>query len=511
MMIPGPVLITLFVLTVIIGQVGLWLLFPKFGRPAWESLVPFYNVYRLIEAVGKPKYWIVLYFLPVVGAFIAVSLLVEIAKSFGGKSFKQQTLAMIAAPYYIFYLGYNKEIKYLGKSATFPKEPKSKPREWADAIVFAVVAATFIRWSTFEAYTIPTPSMEGSLLVGDYLFVSKMHYGPRLPITPLQIPLTHQSIWGTADAQGNNGVKSYSDLIELPYLRLPGFTNIKNNDVVVFNWPADQNHEPVDLKTNYIKRCVGIAGDKIESKAGSVSINGELLEKFPNQLKAYQVITNAPIKQNVCEDLEIRKYGYNDRGEQTEGWQARFYPELEGYPYIMFLSEQQLAKINSKYNRLFKKIEPFPADGALFPAKNNPHVNKSPEFLKWNKDNFGPFIIPEKGFTIDVSGKERFKNYALYHQIIEEKEHNEDVRYDGNGYLYLEGQKLDQYTFKQNYYFMMGDNRDNSLDSRFWGFVPEDHIVGKAALIWFSKESGYPENQGFTGSIRWERMFNTIH
>lgn len=503
--VPGSVLVIFLVITWVIGQVGLWKVFEKAGRPGWESLVPFYNVFRMIEMVGKPKYWILAYFVPVIGAFIAVSLLVEIAKSFGRKNFGDQALSMILAPYYFFYLGWKKEIVYVGKSAEMEKEPKSQIREWGDAIVFAVVAATFIRWSTFEAFTIPTPSMEGSLLVGDYLFVSKLHYGPRAPITPLQIPLTHQSLWFTADEQGNDGVKSYSTLLQFPYFRFPGFTSVKNDDVVVFNYPYDENNEPVDLKTNYIKRCIAIAGDEIKSVDGQVYVNGNKHKDHKEVQFQYEIFTSAPVNSDDLIDMEIRRYldpaAFNQRIDNANvGGQS-----MTIYRNIFFLSNRKASKLRAKLSGTTVQFEkansPLGSNDGLFPiGKNKVGLKK---YKDWSRDNFGPIIIPKEGMTINFSGKESSDNIAMYRAVIETFEGNEDAKFDTNtGELLIDGKKADSYTFKQNYYFMMGDNRHNSLDSRFWGFVPEDHVVGKAALIWFSK--------GQDEGIRWNRVFNSI-
>lgn len=354
-----------------------------------------------------------------------------------------------------------------------PKDPNAPKKgffkEWLDAIVFAVVAATLIRWAFFEAYTIPTPSMEKSLLVGDFLFVSKLHYGPRTPQTPLQVPLTHQKIWGT-------DIPSYSDAIQIPSYRFPGFTSIKNSDVVVFNWPADEGY-PTDLKTNYIKRCVAIAGDTLQIKDTQVMINGKPLDNPEKIQFQYYLIT----KENLNERV-FRSHNITDYYPIPEGYVVHTQPEtaekLKQLPFIAHvimnkqqagMGEPQIFPHNSKYN--------------------------------WNLDFFGPLWIPKEGATITLTPE----NVILYESTIARYEGLKDVKSD-NGKLLIDGKAVETYTFKQNYYFMMGDNRHNSLDSRFWGFVPEDHVVGKGFLIWMSLD----KDGKFLNKIRWNRLFNLI-
>ncbi|CAN5907444.1 hypothetical protein BH24BAC1_BH24BAC1_04520 [soil metagenome] len=347
-----------------------------------------------------------------------------------------------------------------------PRKPKGFFREWADAILFAVVAATLIRWATFEAYVIPTPSMEKSLLVGDYLFVSKLHYGPRTPKTPLQVPLTHQTIWGTDSP-------SYSDAIQLPQYRLPGFSSIKNNDVVVFNYPPEDHH-PVDLRTNYIKRAVGIAGDKLEIRDTQVYINDQLLEN-PTQLQnQYYLLTSTSLNEKFFRDRNI-----TDVGMGPGGYVVNTTPEMAA----------ELERLD-----FIKKVAQVKDEAGVGDPEVFPNV---PSRYKWNKDNFGPLEIPRKGQTINLTAE----TVPFYEKIITEYETNDNVEVR-DGLVYQNGQPLQSYTFQQNYYFMMGDNRHNSMDSRFWGFVPEDHVVGKAVLIWMSSDP-------FSG-IRWNRLFTTI-
>jgi len=364
-------------------------------------------------------------------------------------------------------------------------------REWGDAILFAVVAATLIRWATFEAYTIPTPSMEDSLLVGDYLFVSKLHYGPRTPQTPLQIPLTHQTLWGT-------GLKSYSDLIQLPSYRLPGFSEVKSGDVVVFNVPFESQH-PADLRTNYIKRCVAVAGDVLEIKDTQVFVNGKSMKNPPQSQNRYFLQVPQP-----NDDLY--------KGFQEQG--VTNFNRPDGRPEPIFGTEEPTFMIDATpatadffrkqpYVKgvVQDKAVPGQAEPDIFP--NNPDYPQStPQPVNnWNKDNFGPLQLPKEGQTVQLTPQ----NTPIYQKIIMRYEHNEGVTII-NGVLMQNGQPLKSYTFKQNYYFMMGDNRHDSLDSRYWGFVPEDHIVGKAVLIWMSTDP-YAD---FFHKIRWNRLFNTI-
>ncbi|TPE46069.1 signal peptidase I [Pontibacter mangrovi] len=355
------------------------------------------------------------------------------------------------------------------------KEPKKKKgffREWGDAILFAVIAASLIRWATFEAYTIPTPSMEKSLLVGDFLFVSKLHYGPRTPMTPLQVPLTHQTIWGT-------NIPSYSDAIQLKSYRLPGFSEVKRNDVVVFNYPPEDQH-PADLRTNYIKRAIGLPGDSLQIKDLQVYINGEAI-KNPEQMQfKYILVPTMQLSNKFFEDRDIRM---SEVQMFDNGYLVDITPEMaEEIKKLDFIKDVILYK------------HPDEAEAGIFP--------NVPSKYPWNRDNFGPIYIPEKGATVAITPE----SLPFYERVILEYEHNENAEVR-DGKLYLDGKEVKEYTFKQNYYFMMGDNRHNSADSRYWGYVPEDHVVGKAVMIWMSTN---PEGKMFD-KIRWSRIFNIIH
>jgi len=371
--------------------------------------------------------------------------------------------------------------------------PKTKTREWADSLIFAIVAATLIRWATFEAYTIPTPSMESSLLVGDYLFVSKLHYGPITPQTPLQIPLTHQTLWGT-------GIKSYSDLIQLPTYRLPGFSSIKRNDVVVFHVPHETQF-PADLRTNYIKRCVAVAGDTLEIRDAKVFLNGQPGVAPPGLQTEYFMQVDNPNDEVLA---ALRGQGVVDYMQPNGVPQvvAGTVPNTLGYRFSCtqatadYLRKQPYVKaLTVEEPELMQPLFPDKAD-----FTNSGATSATPR--GWNLDHYGPLPIPKKGQTIALSPG----NAAIYYKIVARYEHNDGISWK-DGMIYQNGKMLTSYTVKQNYYLMMGDNRHNSEDSRFWGFVPEDHIVGKAVLIWLSVDP----NADFWHKIRWSRLFNIIH
>ena len=372
-----------------------------------------------------------------------------------------------------------------------PQPPKTKTREWADSLIFAIVAATLIRWATFEAYTIPSPSMEASLLVGDYLFVSKLHYGPITPQTPLQVPLTHQTLWGT-------GLKSYSDLIQLPTYRLPGFSEIKRNDVVVFHVPHETQY-PADLRTNYIKRCVAVAGDTLEIKEGQVFLNGKPGVVPPGLQTTYFMQVDSPNDEVLA---ALRSQGVVDYDAPGGMPQAVPGPTPGTYGYT--ISCNQAAADYFKKQPYVKGMIILQPQVQLFPDVADFHgsMAMSATPRNWNLDNYGPLPIPKKGQTIDLSPA----NAAIYYKIVARYEHNTGITWQ-DGMIYQNGKMLTSYTVKQNYYMMMGDNRHNSEDSRFWGFVPEDHVVGKAVLIWLSVDP----NADFWHKIRWNRLFNIIH
>lgn len=371
-----------------------------------------------------------------------------------------------------------------------PVKKKSAFREWLDSIVFAVVAATLIRWLLLEAYTIPSGSMENSLLVNDFLFVSKVHYGTRTPKTILQVPLTHQKIWFT-------NIPSYSSAIQLPQFRLPGFTSIKNNDVVVFNYPGCEgkietaegaegyDKHPVDLRTNYIKRCIGIGGDKVEVREGQVYVNDKIAENPKGMLMPYQIEANTDVNEKVFEKFGIKPVAPQELGKGVAYVVDATKEAIEGIKTMDFITK--VTQLTYPKGDSSMAAEMFPRDAKLFPTQNI--------------DNFGPIIVPKEGMTVQLDEK----NTAMYWRVIKTYDHNENVKVE-NGKIFIDGKQITSYTFKQNYYFMMGDNRHGSDDSRSWGFVPEDHVVGKAVFIWMSINT----DGNWLNKIRWSRLFSII-
>ena len=386
-------------------------------------------------------------------------------------------------------------------------EKRNALLEWLDAIIFAVVVVTFINTFFFQAFKIPSSSMESSLYTGDHLFVSKLAYGPKMPQTPLTIPFTHNVI---------GGKESYSTLIQSDYKRLKGFGHVETGDYVVFAFPhgdtvlvkdpaADYytyvrtlgrdytirkygplKVRPSDKKDHYVKRCVASAGDTLEIRNGQVYVNSQAQEVWPGVQNSYTVVTDG----QRINPVNLDKLGLNIR----ELW---FHPELPGYP-AMPLTAEMLEKIKAYPNvvSVEQNIDSYPPDFpdsyvTIFPFAEN---------YRWTRDNFGPLWIPQKDAEVELT----VANLPLYERII--------TAYEGNslqvkdGAIYINGEETQSYTFKQDYYFMMGDNRHNSLDSRYWGFEPEDHIVGKPALIWLSIDG----NKKFPNNIRWRRFFKFV-
>jgi signal peptidase I len=369
-------------------------------------------------------------------------------------------------------------VGYIGYSIY--KNVRKGVNEWAGAAIFAIVAASLLKWLFITPYVIPTSSMEGTQLVGDYLFVNKLSYGARTPQTPLQIPLADNKIWGTE-------IPSYSTLIQLPTFKIWGYKSVQRNDIVVFNYPADTTRDgkipPRDMKTNYVKRCVGIGGDKIELKNGELFVNDKPGYRPENIQFAYLVKSKSGLSKDAFQDIEI--YDENDAFPiNPTDWQV-------------ICSEKQAEKIKgwgsavNSVERILKKKGSYGQSNANRVYPNHPDFD-------WTEDNFGPLVIPKKGLEIELTKE----NIILYGKVITNYEWNNNAKIK-DGKLFIDDKEIKKYTFKQDYYFMMGDNRNNSLDSRFWGFVPQDHIVGEALITWFSWNK-------FTGKARWERVFKWI-
>ncbi|MEI7594118.1 MAG: signal peptidase I [Bacteroidota bacterium] len=514
----------------IASVIGLYKIFEKAGIKGFFAVIPLLNLWTWIKFIKKPWWWFILGITPFLNVFMVFLLIVETLKFFKKTDFLEQAAGVIFPFAYLPYLGFSK-IEYID-ATQLPKVPKTFIREWSDAIIFAVVAATIIRMFMIEAFTIPTSSMEKSLLVGDYLFVSKLHYGPKIPNTPLSFPFTHHTMPFT------ESTKSYLEWIKLPYYRFWGPETVKNNDVVVFNYPdgdtvalkmqtqsyyslvrrngwqtvntdkgtyGDVTARPVDKRENYIKRCVGIAGDSLKIVNKQLYINGKAVEN-PEQLQYQYVIffrnMTGDLNKRTREALQISKEDYDNSkfNDSTimlplTAENAKAIKQLPNVVNVFCVSD-------TNWNRkvLDDNIRYY-LDKECSSVGWNPSIFPYSEKYPWNRDNFGTIWIPKAGVTIPLTTD----NLPLYERIIGVYENN-NLKVQ-NGKIFINGKEAKTYTFKMNYYWMMGDNRHNSADSRYWGFVPEDHVVGKAVFVWLSLD----KDKSFLDKIRWSRLFRFIH
>lgn len=540
----------LFILIVqVIHGLGTWKLYIKAGRKAWEAFIPVYNAIVLMKIINRPTWWTFLLFIPIINLFMFPIVWIETLRTFGKKSTLDMVLGVVTFGFYIAYVNYTQDVTYFANRDL--KSP-TKAMDTLGSISFAIIVATLVHSYFIQPFTIPTSSLEKSLLVGDFLFVSKFHYGARTPMTTIAAPMVHDTLpilhtksylYEDQKSEAN----SWKNKFQLPYFRLPGFQDIERNDIVVFNWPTDTLYhmyqkadrayiKPIDKRTNYVKRCVAIPGDKFEIKEGVIYINGQesilperakpqffysvdmeepISEKF---LKDYEISESAPlfeIKNEFWDKPDMKEYLINNfsfkeisrdsirsiiSGSITQDIYNKLQLSQSSNHFLGNLTAEKVERMKSDSRVVTaKKMLAKGAEDGIFPDFQD---GKPSVYNNWNKDNFGPIHMPKKGETITLTKE----NLPLYKRIISEYENN-TLNVNGNEIM-INGQLAKTYTFKQNYYWMMGDNRHNSLDARYFGYTPEDHIVGKPIFIWMSIDG---INDGIKNwKIRWNRLFTTV-
>jgi len=501
---------------------GLYKIFEKAKRPGWHALIPGFNLWVWLKIIQKPWWWLIILAIPGVNLMLLMVMVYLTLRNFEVESTPLLIVGVFAPFVALPYVGFTNKYRFMSEDF-WKNYTKGWKFETLEAIAFAIIVATIIRTFFIEAFTIPTPSMEKSLMVGDYLFVNKMSYGAKTPQTPLTLPLSHHTMPLTQT------VPSYSEWISLPSFRLPAMGKVKNNDVVVFNYPdgdtvvmevqnqgyirqvldegyrlvsyqrLDPNENldlvyqkgreaiwkkytvktrPIDKRDNYVKRCVAIPGDELKIVNGQLFINGKEADNPSLMQSSYFVKAKSNgISQKVLDKLDITDFSKTTIGNE----------------FFLHLNDDNKERLMK--SGAISQIAPYIEGEGEFRYDIFPHAPQFP----WNKDNYGPVTIPEKGKTVELS----LFNLPLYKRIINTYEENE-LKVE-NDKIYINGSEANEYTFKQDYYFMMGDNRHNSADSRSWGFVPFDHVVGKAVFVWFSKS----QNRGFP-NIRFERIFTFI-
>lgn len=525
----------IFILLVqVIHFLGTWKLYVKAGRKAWEAAIPIYNGIVLMKIIKRPAWWVFLLFVPIINLLMFPVVWVETIRSFGKNRLIDTWLVILTLGFYIYYLNYVEDVEYIQDRSL---QPRTGLGEWVSSIVFAIVAATFVHTYFIQPYVIPTGSLERTLRIGDFLFVSKYHFGARVPMTTIAAPMVHDTIPGIG--------RSYLRKPQLPYMRLPGFQSPKKNDIVVFSWPADTVRQffvaeegvrkPIDKKSNYVKRCVGTPGDTMKIVDGFVHINGKKLQLSDRAKVMYNhtIYSSKGVSSRLLDEVDatdydrfyvpsnlnqnqlnaLRQLGYLV-GADEQG-NPKIYTDENGIPTEVIrqlrLSLKEETPRARVANMTFEIAEKLRANSIIDSVKIQLEPSgkggynifpQNPAYA-WNNDNFGPIYIPEKGKTIKLTPQ----SLPIYKKIIKDYEHN-TLSVSGNQ-ISINGQVTDNYTFKQDYYWMMGDNRDHSEDSRTWGYVPANHIVGKPVFIWMSLDN-FQDGVRFNEKPRWDRIFTTV-
>lgn len=511
---------------------GSYKLFNLAEVAAWKALIPFYNIIKCLDIINRPRWWIVLVFIPVINLLMIPVIWVEFIKTFNHNSKLDRILVVVTLGLYIYYISYVSNKKKYIKEISFSNFERS-----FGSIIYAVVIATVVHNYIIQPFVIPTGSLEKTLRVGDFLLVSKFHYGARIPSTVISFPMVHDTIPIIKS-------RSYLKKPQLPYLRIPGFQEIKNNDIVVFNWPADTVRrffvkekgviKPTDKKSNYVKRAVGIPGDSLEIRDGIVYLNGKEnnLPDRARPLFTYLIKSNEGVSSSKLINLEVDGF---IRKFIIKGLSTDTYAEISDYilnisnngenEYLIYTTdkgipiklvrelrldireiidkEKELSltyidaikiKNSNQFDTIYRTIQETDNSNSIF-FPNNTRFN-------WNNDHFGPLYIPKAGDKIDLN----IKTLPLYKKIITDYEFNDLLVVEED--ILINGVKENEYVFKQDYYWMMGDNRYNSEDSRVWGFVPFDHVLGRPVFIWMSIEGLFNGLENW--KFRWDRVFTTI-
>lgn len=500
------------ILSLLMG-ISTWKLFKKMGYNPLFAFVPFYNYFIIQKETKHPKWWVAMAYLPIVGPIMMTVFHLFLLKHFGKSGFTQKLLTVILPFIYMAIVNYSKDAEVETEDELYLTEDEKKEKKkesFLGSITFAVVFATIIHVFLTQPFGIPTGSMERTLLVGDFLFVNKWSYGYRMPMRPLAIPFLQGTIMDTGQ-KGNpkDDPKSYVDAVKLPYSRLLQFNKPQKNDIVVFNYPQDSVHTAIDRKDPYVKRCVAVAGDVIEMRAGRLFVNGKAETVLGDQKVQHKYIAQTGSQLDV--PALYNKYGFLPLQEiQTQngylydfqGLTDETAKEIKALPQIIKMEEHVWPKdsaavgykLNAERDAYTKKID---TTQSIFP------INK-----KWNQDWYGPLKIPKKGDVVTLNQE----TLPEYQWIISEYEHNKLE--NKNGKIFVNGQETNQYTIKQDYYMMIGDNRDASLDARFFGFVPEENIVGKPMFTWMSVEGLFKDagsSYQAPTKIRWDRMFKATN
>ncbi|WP_185859974.1 signal peptidase I [Blattabacterium cuenoti] len=461
----------------IIHVLGTWRLLKKMGISYHQQMIPIYNIFFLLKIFHRPTWWIFLLFIPLTSIFLLIILWIDLLRVFGNTTKKDIFLFFVSIGGYIYYINYFKKLETV--NILYKKKKKENT---GSNILFAMILSFLTHTYIVQPFAIPTSSMEGSLLVGDFILVSKIHYGLRMPITPISIPFTHNTI---------GRCKSYISFFQWPYLRLSSIQSIKRNDIVVFNFPKDLNHQVIDRKENYIKRCVGLPGDLISIKNGILFVNKkqeqEKVSTYQiNKQQVYLIKTK-----NIPLNIEFLKENMDIEDVDLIG------EKNDEYFYQIMLTEKKAIQIRNLFENIvyIKKY--------LLPRDFSEH-SIFPSHFGWNRDFFGPLYIPKKGDIIKLNSK----NIHIYYDIIVYE--GNKIRKERSCFV-INNKKNNYYQVQRNYYFMMGDNRHNSSDSRYWGFVPEDHIVGKPIFIWMSIDWDRKNPLNFFNwKFRLDRIMTTV-